>query len=345
MSVSGKTASIKDVALAAGVSVATVSRVLGNGPVSEALRKRVEDAVRATGYRPNLSARRLRSQHSQTIGLVVSDIRNPFFTAVSRAVEDAAYRAGMRVILCNSDENPEREELYLRLMQEERITGLIFAPTRSTLDRLDGLDLDFPVVLIDRNAPTGRHDAVVLDNPRAAAMLVEHLHAQGYRRIAGLFGNTSTTGQERHDGYRAAMAARGLTPAARFLAPYADAAEEAVVDWMAEADRPEAFVVSNSLFLMGVVKAARRLGLSIPDGLAVAGFDNEPWTELVGPGLTVIEQPVQDIGRSAMALLFERLEAPDRPSRRLVLGGTCIVRGSTAARMAPVMNPRLTDAD
>lgn len=336
MSVSGKAASIKDVAQAAGVSVATVSRVLGSGPVSETLRKRVEDAVRATGYRPNLSARRLRSQHSQTIGLVVSDIRNPFFTAVSRAVEDAAYRAGMRVILCNSDENPEREELYLRLMQEERITGLIFAPTRATLERLDGLDLDFPVVLIDRNAPTGRHDAVVLDNPQAAAMLVEHLHAQGYRRIAGLFGNTSTTGLERHEGYRAAMSARGLVPAARFLAPYADAAEEAVVGWMAEADRPEAFpeafVVSNSLFLMGVVKAARRLGLPIPDGLAVAGFDNEPWTELVGPGLTVIEQPVQDIGHSAMALLFERLEAPDRPSRRLVLGGSCVVRGSTAAR-------------
>ncbi len=334
MNASGKTASIKDVALAAGVSVATVSRVLSNGPVSEALRKRVEDAVRATGYRPNLSARRLRSQHSQTIGLVVSDIRNPFFTAVSRAVEDAAYRAGMRVILCNSDENPEREELYLRLMQEERITGLIFAPTRATLDRLDTLDLDFPVVLIDRNAPTARHDAVVLDNPRAAAMLVEHLHAQGYRRIAGLFGNTSTTGQERYEGYRSAMSARGMAPAARFLAPYADAAEAAVVDWMAERDRPEAFIVSNSLFLMGVVKAARRLKLSIPDGLAVAGFDNEPWTELVGPGLTVIEQPVQDIGQSAMALLFERLEAPDRPRRRLVLGGTCIVRGSTAARMA-----------
>ncbi|MBP2299380.1 LacI family DNA-binding transcriptional regulator [Azospirillum picis] len=334
MSAPAKTASsIKDVARAAGVSVATVSRVLGNGPVSEALRKRVEDAVRATGYRPNLSARRLRSQHSQTVGLVVSDIRNPFFTAVSRAVEDAAYHAGMRVILCNSDENPEREELYLRLMQEERITGLIFAPTRATLDRLDRLDLEFPVVLIDRNAPAGRHDAVVLDNPQAAAMLVDHLHARGYRRIAGLFGNTSTTGAERHEGYRAAMAAKGLVPAARFIAPYADAAEEAVERWMADADRPEAFVVSNSLFLMGVVKAARRMGLSIPGRLAVAGFDNEPWTELVGPGLTVIEQPVQEIGRSAMALLFERLEQPDRPTRRLVLAGTCVVRGSTGARL------------
>jgi len=324
------TVGIKDVALAAGVSVATVSRVIGNGPVSEALRRRVEDAIRATGYRPNLSARRLRSQHSQTIGLIVSDIRNPFFTAVSRAVEDAAYRAGMRVILCNSDENPERERLYLRLMQEERITGLIFAPTRATLDGLDGIGLDFPVVLIDRGAPSGGHDSVVLDNARAAATLVEHLHAQGYRRIAGLFGNTSTTGVERHDGYRAAMAARGLEPAARFIPPHAEAAEVEVARWLTGPDRPDAVVVSNSLLLMGVVRAVRGLGLSIPRDLALAGFDNEPWTELVGPGLTVIEQPVHDIGRTAMELLFERLDTPDRPARKVVLSGRCVVRGSTA---------------
>lgn len=329
------TVSIKDVALAAGVSVATVSRALGSGPVSEALRKRVEDAIRATGYRPNLSARRLRSQHSQTIGLIVSDIRNPFFTAVSRAVEEAAYRAGMRVILCNSDENPERELLYLRLMQEERVTGLIFAPTRATLGDLDGFGLDFPVVLIDRSAPDGGHDAVVLDNARAAASLVEHLHGQGYRRIGGLFGNTSTTGTERHDGYRNAMTAHGLTPSARFIPPNAEAAEGMVSRWLAEPDRPEALVVSNSLLLMGLVKAVRRLGLSIPADLAVAGFDNEAWTELVGPGLTVIEQPVDEIGRAAMTLLFERLDAPERSPRKVVLPGTCVVRGSTAAIRQP----------
>ncbi len=329
------TVSIKDVAQKAGVSVATVSRVLGSGPVSDALRARVEEAVAATGYRPNLSARRLRSQHSHTIGLIVSDIRNPFFTAVSRAVEDAAFQAGMRVILCNTDENPDREAMYLRLMQEERVTGLIFAPTRATLARLDRAGLDFPVVLIDRSGPSGLYDSVVLDNQQAAAALVGHLHAQGYRRIAGLFGNTSTTAVERHGGYHAAMVAHGLTPDARFVPPYAEAAEEEVAGWLADlrnpgAVRPEAVMVSNSLLLMGVVKAVRKHGLSIPGDLALAGFDNEAWTELVGPGLTVIEQPVHEIGAAAMNLLFERLEAPDRPTRKVVLSGTCVVRGSTA---------------
>lgn len=323
---------IKDVARQAGVSVATVSRVLGNGPVSPALRAKVEEAVRVTGYHPNLSARRLRSQHSQTIGLIVSDIRNPFFTAVSRAVEDAAYQAGMRVILCNTDETPEREAMYLRLMQEERVTGLIFAPTRAVQKHMAAHPIEVPVVLIDRAGPPGLHDSVVLDNAAAASQLVEHLLKNGYRRIGGLFGDTSSTGIERHDGYVAAMAQAGLPHQARFLAPNAETAEAEISRWLSQPDRPEALIASNGLFLMGAVRAVRKAGLGLPDGLALAGFDNEAWTELVGPGLTVIEQPVQDIGRTAMALLFERLRDPEAPIRKIMLTGRCIPRGSTSQK-------------
>lgn len=323
---------IKDVAKAAGVSPATVSRVLGNGPVSEELRAQVEAAVRATGYRPNLAARRLRSQQSGTIGLIVADIRNPFFTAVSRAVEDSAYRAGMRVILCNTDEDPERENLYLQLMHEERVTGLIFAPTRSTLDQLPKRRLEFPVVLIDRASPAGLHDCVVLDNREAMGALVRHLIERGYRRIGGLFGNASVTGQERREGYASAMELAGFKPEFRLCAPTADAARDEVAAWLSQRKRPEALVVSNSLFLIGAIKAVRAAGLAIPQDLALAGFDNESWTELVEPGLTVIEQPVEQIGRNAMALLFERLQTPSLPVRKLVLSGRCVERGSTAER-------------
>jgi LacI family fructose operon transcriptional repressor len=323
------TIGIKDVARAAGVSPATVSRVLGNGPVSADLREKVEAAVRATGYRPNLSARRLRSQHSRTIGLVVSDIRNPFFTALSRAVEDAAYQAEMRVILCNTDENPAREAMYLRLMQEERITGLVYAPTRATAEKLDRMNFDFPVVLVDRSGPPGAHDSVVIDNQEAARRLVEHLVAEGHTRIGGLFGNTSSTALERHQGYVAAMTARGLTPEARFIAPNTEAAAEEVGRWLAQPDHPRAFVTSNGLLLLGVVKAARARGLTIPHDIAMAGFDNDVWTELVGPGLTVIEQPVAEIGRTAMALLFERLDHPAMAPRKVMLSGRLVVRGST----------------
>lgn len=323
------TVGIRDVARAAGVSTATVSRALGQGPVSEALRRQVEAAVRATGYRPNLSARRLRSQTTRTIGLIVADIRNPFFTAVSRAVEDAAYAAGMRVILCNTDEDPAREALYLRLMEEERVTGLIFAPTRITAEAMKAGDLDVPAVFIDRPGPSGAHDSVVLDNVAAAAALVDHLWAQGYRRIGGLFGATSSTAQERCAGYTEALGRHGADPLARVAAPNAAAAEAALTAWLAQGDRPDALLLSNGLMLMGAVRAARGLGLAVPGDLGLAGFDNEPWTDLVEPGLTVIEQPVAEIGAQAMALLFDRLKAPDQPVRKVTLSGRLILRGSS----------------
>ncbi|RBD17332.1 LacI family transcriptional regulator, partial [Xanthomonas oryzae pv. oryzae] len=163
--------SINDVARVAGVSKSTVSRALGTGPVSEDVRAKVEAAVRQTGYRPNLMARRLRSQQSGILGVIVADIRNPYFTALIRAVEEVAYKAGMRVTLCNTDEDTEREALYLDLMQEERITGLIFAPTRVTVGRMHELSLDYPTVLVDRAGPGSRYDSVVLDNGAAMAEL------------------------------------------------------------------------------------------------------------------------------------------------------------------------------
>ena len=321
---------IKDVARAAGVSPATVSRALGKGPISEALRAQVLEAVRATGYRPNLAARRLRSQDSGTIGLILADIGNPFFTGVAKAVEEAAYQAGLRVILCNTDEAPAREAIYLRLMQEERVTGLILAPTRTTAERLATQPLEVPTVLIDRAGPPGRFDCVLLDNEAASAALVDHLVAQGHRRIAGLFGQTSGTGIERAAGYRAAMARHGLPAHDRFVLPQAEAAAAGFAALLAEGPAPEAIIVSNSLLLMGLLRAVRAAGLRIPQDIALAGFDNEPWTGLVEPGLTVIEQPLAEIGRMAMALLFERLRAPTTPVRKVMLSGRCVVRGSSA---------------
>ncbi|WP_434634340.1 LacI family DNA-binding transcriptional regulator [Chromobacterium sp. CV08] len=326
------TTSIKDVALLAGVSVATVSRVLGNGPVSAALRAKVEAAVAQSGYRPNLSARRLRSQMSRTIGLIVSDIRNPFFTSVSRAVEDVAYQSGMRVILCNTDENPDKEAMYLRLMQEERVSGVIFAATRATADSLDVAGLGFPVVMIDRTGPSARCDAVLLDNRTAAAQLVEHLLDRGYRRIGGLFGNTSSTGAERHAGFAEAMRKAGLPAEARFVAPSAEAARAEAAMWLQEADAPEALIASNGLLLLGVAKAVREAGVVVPGRLALAGFDNDSWTELADPGMTVIEQPVDEIGRAAMEMLLERLQQPERPLRKVVLAGRLVARGSSRAK-------------
>jgi LacI family fructose operon transcriptional repressor len=320
---------IKAVAKAAGVSPATVSRVLGHGAVSDELKARVEKAVKATGYRPNLSARRLRSQNTRTIGLIVADIRNPFFTAVSRVVEDMAYAQGMRVVLCNTDENPEREAFYLRSMQEERVTGLILTPTQATLQRLEKEPfLDVPLVMVDRYMPGGRYDAVVLDNHQAAAALVDHLIAKGCKRIAGLFGNSSRTGVERHAGYVAALEAHGLPVLGRFIRPYAADAEVAVTALLQD-DKPDAVIASNSLLAVGMLWAVQGHGLSVPRDLALAAFDNEPWTSLIHPALTVIAQPVDQIGRDAMQLLHDRIRDPEAAPRTVLLPGQLLERGST----------------
>ena len=326
-----KSVGIKDVAKAAGVSPATVSRALAGRPVAAALRARVERAVEETGYRPNLAARRLRSQHSNPVGLIVADLRNPFFTAVSRAVEAAAYARGLRVILCNTDEDPDKEAMYLRLMEEERITGVIFAPTRHSAERIARERQAFPVVMIDRSVPSRLHDAIVLDNPLAAAALVEHLHAQGYRRVCGLFGAASTTGLERRAGFVAAAERLGLIADTRFVDHAPGALDAEIARVLAAPTPPQALVASNGVMLLGAIRALNAAGIAVPTAMAVAGFDNEPWMELVAGGLTVIEQPVDAIGRGAMTLLLERLEAPDAPSRKIVLGGELVARGSSPA--------------
>ena len=329
---------IKDVARAAGVAPSTVSRALGRGPVSPEVRRKVEAAVAATGYRPNLSARRLRSQRSMTVGLIVADIRNPFFTQLSRAVEDEAYRAGMRVFLCNTDEDPGREAMYLDLMAEERVAGLILAPTRA-LDPALLARVQVPVVLVDRNLPGAGRDTVVLDNRAATVALVDHLLAGGRQRIAGLFGATSATGSERRAAFEARMAEHGL-PAICATAPPSPEAGAAALAGLFAAHRPEALILSNGLFVAAAVRFCRDRGLVVPRDLALAGFDDEIWTALVDPPVTVIRQPVDAFGREAMALLASRAAAPGRPCRTVVLAGELVARGSTAARPSSPDAPR-----
>lgn len=335
-------ANIKDVAAAAGVSTATVSRVLANGPhVRPEVRARVLAAVEELAYRPNLIARSLRSQQSSTIGLIVSDIRNPFFTAISRAVEDAAYQAGYTVFLCNTDENPEKEAMYLQLMRDANVAGVIFSPTRQTSMVLAAMEIDFPIVIIDRAVPhTGNIaiDSVLLDNFDAAYQLTTHLINQGYRRIAGIFGVMSTTGRERRRGFEQALDDGGIPlipELVRFVPPKVEAGLEAASELLALSSRPDALLASNSLLAEGALQAIREQGLAIPDEIALAGFDETPWAALVQPALTLIAQPTDDIGATATELLLKRLAEPGRSPRQVILQGKLIVRGSTVRTAAP----------
>jgi LacI family fructose operon transcriptional repressor len=326
--------SIKEVADAAGVSTATVSRVLSDKPhVRPDVRQRVLDAVDKLNYRPNLVARSLRSQQSSTIGLIVSDIRNPFFTAVSRAVEDTAYQQGYSVFLCNTDENPAKEALYLKVLQDENVAGIIFSPTRQSAENFSSLKIQMPTVVVDRTVPDADLDTVLIDNIASAYRLTDHLIQNGYTRIGAIFGEASTTGRQRRIGFEEALQAHSISPdpdLIRYVQPKIEAGCAAVTEMLTSIRPPQAVFTSNSLLTAGALLAIREQGLSIPDDVALVGFDETTWSSLVDPGITLIAQPTADIGTTAAELLLERIADPERPTRTVTLKGQLMVRGSSA---------------
>jgi len=326
--------SIKDVAKTAGVSTATVSRVLANtSKVKNATRTRVLEAIEQLDYRPNLIARSLRAQKSTKIGLVVSDIRNPFFTAISRAVEDAAYEKGYSVLLCNTDENPEKEELYLNLLHDENVAGIIFSPTKKFGSNLKSYNSTIPFVAIDRYLEGKEMDMVLLDNVTAGYELTLHLIQNGYRNFVGLFGNASTTGPERRRGFQKALEDNHLSPVAiRVLEPRIKQGYETTMSLLSADQKPDAIFTSNSLLTAGAFQAVRDSKLSVPRDVALVGFDETTWGALVDPPITIIAQPTEEIGRTATELLFQRIAEPERLPKTVILKGKLLTRGSSAPR-------------
>lgn len=331
-------ATIKDVAKKAGVSSATVSRVLANKPHASAeVRKRVHAAVKDLNYRPNRVASSLRKQSSRVIGLVVSDIRNPFFTAIARAIEDTANEHEMSVFFCNTDENPAKETLYLNTLLDENVAGIIISPTSEVAtDFTDLLNSNLPVVTIDRRIDGADIDSVVGANIFSANKLTAHLIDAGYKRIAAVIGlKNSTTGRERMLGYQQALEDNGLAfdPAlACYVHPREVEGYEVVQKLLALPQRPDAILTGNSRLTIGAMNAIREAGLVVPDDIALAGFDETNWMKHIGPGITVISQSTHEIGQIAAQLLFDRMKEPERSPREVVLKGSLIVRPSSSAK-------------
>jgi len=325
-------AAIKDVAERAGVSTASVSRVLAGKSVRDDVRAKVMTAVEALNYRPNRVARSLRSNKSTTIGLIVADIQNTYFTQICRAVEDAASAGGYAVFLCNSDEDPEKEATYLSLLRDENVAGAIVAPTAETLRTLGAQALrDMPLVMIDRHPGKLAVDTVVLDNFAAAMELTAHLISHGRKRIAGLFGAKSATGRERHKGFLAALEAAGLKPIdelIRFTPPREAEGFAAASSVLALPNPPDALFTSNGLLAAGAYRAISQSSIRCPEQLSFGSFDDTIWAPLVNPSVTVIEQPTYEIGRTATELLLSRIQDSSRSARSVILPHRLIRRKS-----------------
>jgi len=328
---------IRGVAELAQVSQATVSRVLNGSPqVGEAHRKRVLEAADQLGYRPNRLARNLRLQKVDTLGVLIPDIENPHFSESVRVFEDAAFSAGYRVLLCNTDETEEKQRAYAQVLADERVVGVIAAPADSGGAGLAPLfDLGIPVVAFDRLISDPRADAVVCDNADATRRATEHLIWLGHTRIAYVGGRTNVeTGAHRHEGYATTMRSAGLTPFVVDGGFRAAAAEREVATLLRLGQRPTALVVGNNLMTIGALRATRDAHLSIPGDLAVVAVDDPPWAELVDPPLTVVAQPVRRMAERAIQLLLERIKGHDGPPERIVLPLDLRIRDSCGMRQA-----------
>jgi len=324
---------IKDVADAAGVSTATVSRVLAKKPhVRAEVQKRVMEVVRKLNYRPNRVAQNLRSNTSKIISLIISDIENPFFQRVSRAVEDTAQEHGYSVMLSNTDENPSKEETCLNLLRDENVAGVIFSPTSQAVEHLSEISsMYMPVVIIDRHVHDADVDNVLIDNIPSAHALTSHLIEHRYRRIGGIFGGGSVTGRERREGFLRALQDNNIKPnydLIKYSKPREEEGYNTAMKLLELENPPDAIITSNSLLAAGVLLAIREKKLQIPGDIAFASFDDTTWAQLINPALTVIEQPTYEIGRTATELLIKRIQDPARSNREVVLKTRLIVRKS-----------------
>ncbi len=323
-----------DVARAAGVSAMTVSRVLNNkGDVSAETRQRVREIVRQLDYRPSGVARGLVTQRTGTLGLVVPDVANPFFSGVARGAEDQAYAEGYSVLLCNTNEDPQREVAILRSLEEKRVDGLVLCSSRLDEKILRSLLERHPAaVLVNRRLEGDSVGVVLADDEAGCREMTKLLLQAGHRAIAFLAGPAvSYSGQQRTRGYRAALVAAGLpynSAWVRHCSAFVEGGLVAARDLLIAYPELTALVCYNDLVAVGALQACAELGRQVPGDLAVAGFDDIPLVDRITPALTTCHVPRYDMGAQAMRLLLDRIHGCSEECQEVVLPVELITRAS-----------------
>lgn len=326
-------ATVKDVAERAGVSVATVSRVLsGSSHVSEATRARVLESIHALDYRLDRVARSMRRRRTNLLGFIVSTIENVFFTEAAHAAEQVARQHGYNLIVCNTDENPQQENAYLEVLDQQLIAGIILAPAPGDAPYLEVYQRGrLPIVLINRRLDHLAFSSIVSDDEAVARACVRHLIRQGKRRIAAITGLPGVyTTAARFNGYRQALAEAGLPLDETLVVcgwAHLDGGYAAARQVLSHPNPPDALFVFNNVMVQGAVMALQDLGLTWPDPVDVAGFGAFKTARLYRPPLTLIEQPAREMGRRAAELLIAQVDGElDGAPQHLVLHNRLIPR-------------------
>ncbi|EIM25863.1 LacI family DNA-binding transcriptional regulator [Microvirga lotononidis] len=341
---------LQDVARAAGVSKATAARVLGSyGTASPEMREKVLTAARSLGYQPNELARSMTTGRSRTIGVIVGDIENPYFGQAVRGISDVARAAGFDVILANSGEEVEKEQAAIQVLLGKRVDGLIVTPaSMSHIQHLEGVQRSGrPLVLLDRAVPKLKVDSVVTDDRAAAAAATRMLIEAGHRHISYITATASddpiykgphqislTTVMDRIDGFLAASAEAGIERPEQYIrlgATRQGGSGRIIADLLSTPHRPTAILASDNVVGLEAFKVIRAMGMSIPDDISLVAFHDADWTSVTSPPITVIAQPVYDLGMESAQILIKRINSAAGTPKRIMLATKLIERQSVGA--------------
>jgi LacI family transcriptional regulator len=331
---------IRDIAKMAEVSHTTVSRVLNNDPrVREETKTRILRIVKECDFQPDPRARSLAMQRSKLIGLIVPDIRNPFFAEMARGIEDKANQKGYNVIFCSTDEKPERMEDYVKLMMKAGVDGLIFATARHHEPVVEKLINErFPVVLVGRKLRGEDFNYVVFDNFKGAYEITTHLINLGYRKIAIIIGPSKfSTASDRLRGYQKALKDHDININQDYIVqgPFKrETGYKGTKRLLKMKDRPEAIFGGTDYIAMGAIDAVSEMGLIIPEDIALVGFDDTEFSSMHKISLTTVAQRKYRMGHLAIQILIENLESERRDySHKIIVEPQIIIRESCGHKL------------
>ncbi|MBE1555540.1 LacI family DNA-binding transcriptional regulator [Sporosarcina limicola] len=326
---------IYDVAKEAKVSIATVSKVINNkGHISEKTKRKVQEVIVALNYQPNMMASALMGKRTKTIGLLIPDIANPFFSELARSIEDRGHEFGYNLVMCSTDYIQEKENKYITLLKRKSVDGFIIASGFENLDKIEELvKEDIPVAIVARDSPMFYVNTVALDDFMGGYLAASHLIELGHKNI-GVIARDVWSNRERLRGFKQALEENKLefTPDFEFIKEinHIEAGKYMTRKYLDAPHPPTAIFACNDLLAAGVIQGGKEVGMSVPEDLSVIGFDNTILATIIEPPLTTISQPIQNMGKEVMDIMISMITGEVKEKRRLTLLPSLVERKSTS---------------